>query len=86
MQIACEEERPHIVVDNTHVRDWEWRGCVQLAARHHYLLLLVEPDTAWRRDPRQLALRNIHNVPEEQIRYAGSPDAARCSACFPFTR
>ncbi|XP_037082444.1 2',3'-cyclic-nucleotide 3'-phosphodiesterase-like [Pollicipes pollicipes] len=65
---ACCEQRAHLVVDNTNVRDWEWRPYARLALRHQYVLLLVEPDTPWRRDPARLVQMNSHAVPEEDIR------------------
>ncbi|XP_043229505.1 2',3'-cyclic-nucleotide 3'-phosphodiesterase-like [Amphibalanus amphitrite] len=65
---ACLEQRSHIVVDNTNLRYWEWSEYAKLAARHHYLVLVQEPATAWRRDPHRLAITNCHGVTEQEIR------------------
>ena len=55
---ACLAQHGHIVIDNTNLRHWEWSVYAKLAARHQYLLLLQEPQTAWRRDPSRLAAYN----------------------------
>ena len=56
------------MVDNTNARSWEWTPYARLATRHHYLVLVQEPQTAWRRDPARLALTNGHGVTEPDIR------------------
>ncbi len=38
-----------------------------LASKHGYHVFLLESKTPWRRDPKELARRNTHSVPEEVI-------------------
>ncbi|XP_055546869.1 uncharacterized protein LOC129731124 [Wyeomyia smithii] len=57
-----------IVVDNTNIRLWEMHAYVQIAAEHGYMLEVLEPVTHWRYNPKGLAARNTHGVPEQKIR------------------
>ena len=72
---ACLDQRGHIVIDNSNLRNWEYSAYAKLAARHQYLLLLQEPQTTWRRDPARLAAYNCHQVQEADLRWVS--DAGR---------
>ena len=57
-----------IVVDNTNTQAWEMRAYVGLAVSNGYRVHIMEPQTAWKFSPRQLASRNTHNVPLHKIK------------------
>ncbi|XP_064546054.1 uncharacterized protein LOC135433750 [Drosophila montana] len=57
-----------IIVDNTNTMVWEMQPYVQIAVQHGYLLELLEPQTSWRKSATELAKRNVHQVPKENIK------------------
>ena len=60
-----------IVIDNTNVARWEMAHYFQLAEKSQqkiYRVIIIEPQTPWALDPRQLALKNSHGVSEEVLR------------------
>ncbi len=65
---ACERGVRVVVVDNTNVLRWEMGSYFKTANIRGYRVVLAEPKTPWRMDPKELAERNSHNVPEETIR------------------
>lgn len=56
-----------VVVDNTNTMAWEMRPYITLAVDHGYKVHLLEPATAWRFKPRQLAMKTLHSVPQHKI-------------------
>ena len=56
-----------VVVDNTNTEAHEMLPYVKMAAQFDYYVELAEPTTPWRHDPRLLAKRSVHNVPERTI-------------------
>ena len=57
-----------IIIDNTNVKRWEMKFYMDLARHNFYHLVIVQPKTAWRDDPKVLSSRNNHNVDEVTIR------------------
>ncbi len=41
-----------IVIDNTHVKRWEMAPYFEMAETYRYAVLLVEPRTPWRNNPK----------------------------------
>lgn len=64
---CIQEGRSPIIIDNTNVEVWEMMPYVALALRSKYHVCVLEPDTPWKFDPRQLSLRNTHGVPRRNI-------------------
>ncbi|KAK8752534.1 hypothetical protein OTU49_006029 [Cherax quadricarinatus] len=56
-----------IVIDNTNVQNWEAKYYLNLTKKYHYTPLILEPQTPWAMDPKELAERNSHGVPEAVI-------------------
>ncbi|KAK8775191.1 hypothetical protein V5799_031461, partial [Amblyomma americanum] len=64
---CIQERRSPIVIDNTNVEVWEMMPYVALALRSKYHVCVLEADTPWKFDPRQLTQRNTHGVPRRTI-------------------
>lgn len=64
---SIQEGRSPIIIDNTNVEVWEMMPYVALALRSKYHVCVLEADTPWKFDPRQLTLRNTHGVPRRTI-------------------
>ncbi|KAK3593508.1 hypothetical protein CHS0354_037031 [Potamilus streckersoni] len=59
----CKESCRVIVIDNTNIMKWEMAPYLKLAHdSYHYIPVIVEPITSWRKDPEELAKKNSHNV------------------------
>jgi hypothetical protein len=46
-----------IIVDNTNVKLWEMRSYLTTAKKFDYIVLVIEPNTAWKRDPEKLVCK-----------------------------
>lgn len=64
---AAISDVPMIIIDNTNIQAWNYRGYVSLSRRHHYTPLIIEPQTPWAKDPHQLALKNTHGITQEHL-------------------
>ncbi|XP_037506362.1 uncharacterized protein LOC119382640 isoform X2 [Rhipicephalus sanguineus] len=62
-----QEGRSPIIIDNTNVEMWEMMPYVALALRAKYHVCVLEPDTPWKFDARQLTQKNTHGVPRRTI-------------------
>lgn len=62
-----QEGRSPIIIDNTNVEIWEMMPYVALALRAKYHVCVLEPDTPWKFDARQLTQKNMHGVPRRTI-------------------
>ncbi|XP_063867241.1 2',3'-cyclic-nucleotide 3'-phosphodiesterase-like isoform X2 [Scylla paramamosain] len=62
---AAEQSIHVIVIDNTNLKHWEMKFYLNLARTHLYIPVVVEPQTTWAVHPAELAVKNIHNIPEE---------------------
>ena len=38
-----------------------------MAVKHNYKVIILEPDTPWKKDAEELSKRNKHGVPKEAI-------------------
>ena len=56
-----------IIVDNTHVRNWEPQKSVKLALKYGYKVEIKEPNTPWKFDLETLAQKNRHGVTLERL-------------------
>ncbi|CAF1427817.1 unnamed protein product [Adineta steineri] len=57
-----------IIIDNTNTTSWEIKPYVILGKEAGYDILLIEPQTPWRYKARELAKRNVHNLPLRRIK------------------
>ncbi|CAN8006586.1 unnamed protein product [Ixodes hexagonus] len=64
---AIQDGRSPVVIDNTNVEVWEMMPYVALALRARYRVVVLEPDTPWKFNPKQLTRRNTHGVPRRNI-------------------
>jgi predicted kinase len=64
---ACNADVGAVVVDNTNVRRWEMKFYLDLASHRDYMVVPVQPKTAWRFIPQELAARNKHGVDVETL-------------------
>ncbi|XP_065309514.1 NEDD4-binding protein 2-like [Dermacentor albipictus] len=62
-----QEGRSPIIIDNTNVEMWEMMPYVALALRATYHVCVLEPDTPWKFDSRELTQKNMHGVPKRTI-------------------
>lgn len=56
-----------IFIDNTNTQKWEAKPYVQMALKQNYKVEILEPETAWKKDPEELSKKNKHGVPKEAI-------------------
>jgi len=56
-----------VVIDNTNVRADDIRPYAALAKEFGYTMEFKEPETPWKFDAKELAKRNTHRVPQENI-------------------
>ncbi|CAN8012656.1 unnamed protein product [Ixodes pacificus] len=64
---AIQDGRSPVVIDNTNIEVWEMMPYVALALRARYRVVVLEPDTPWKFNPKQLTRRNTHGVPRRNI-------------------
>ncbi|XP_064481786.1 uncharacterized protein LOC135394760 isoform X2 [Ornithodoros turicata] len=64
---AVEEGRTPVIVDNTNIEAWEMMPYVAIALRGRYHVVVLEPDTPWKFNVRQLARRNVHGVQSRSL-------------------
>lgn len=64
---AMQEGRSPVIIDNTNVEVWEMMPYVAFALRSKYHVCVLEPDTPWKFDARQLAQKNVHGVHRQTI-------------------
>ncbi|XP_023019195.2 uncharacterized protein isoform X1 [Leptinotarsa decemlineata] len=57
-----------VLIDNTHTRMWEMRPYAAMATKYGYLIHILEPDTHWSFNDKELAKRNSHGVPRVKIK------------------
>ncbi|GBM92049.1 NEDD4-binding protein 2-like 1 [Araneus ventricosus] len=60
----CYQTSP-VIIDNTEA--WEMFPYVKMARDFDYEVIILEPDTPWKFQPQELAIRNKHNVGKEKI-------------------
>ncbi len=75
-----------VVIDNTNATNLDMRPYVAYAQALGYEVEFVEPDTPWKYDVDECALRNTHNVPKDTIqamrgRWVENPTIETILAC-----
>ena len=61
------EQISPIIVDNTNLESWEMKPYVITALEFGYAILLLEPPTEWKDNPRVCHRYNRHDIPLEKI-------------------
>ncbi|CAF4978098.1 unnamed protein product, partial [Rotaria socialis] len=57
-----------VIIDNTNTQAWEMKPYIAMGKEGDYDILLVEPQTPWRYNARELFKRNVHNLPLRRIK------------------
>lgn len=57
-----------VIIDNTNTQIWEMRSYGMVGAQFSYIIEVLEPDTPWAFNWRELDRRNTHRVPQEKLR------------------
>lgn len=56
-----------VIIDNTNTQMWEMKPYASMATDFGYILEILEPDTHWCYNERELEKRNTHGVPKNTI-------------------
>lgn len=65
---AVRDQISPVIVDNTNTEVWEMKVYADLAVSAGYHIEILEPNTWWIFNDRELARRSVHNVPKAKIR------------------
>ncbi|XP_068711071.1 2',3'-cyclic-nucleotide 3'-phosphodiesterase-like isoform X1 [Montipora foliosa] len=65
---ACQKELPVVIIDNTNIKKRLLYWYIDTARSNGYYVVLVEPETSWKYNISELALKNHHQVSEEILR------------------
>lgn len=57
--MEAETKKTPIIIDNTNLQPWEPKIYVTKGIENGYDVEIVEPDTPWKRDPQELAKKNV---------------------------
>ncbi|EFA12880.1 NEDD4-binding protein 2 isoform X2 [Tribolium castaneum] len=57
-----------VIIDNTNTQMWEMKPYAMMATDYGYLIEILEPDTWWCFNDKELARRNSHGVPRNKIK------------------
>ncbi|CAH1963045.1 unnamed protein product [Acanthoscelides obtectus] len=57
-----------VIIDNTNVQMWEMKPYATMATDYGYIIEILEADTHWCFDDKELSKRNTHGVPRAKIR------------------
>lgn len=57
-----------VIIDNTNTEMWEMRPYATMACDYGYLIEILEPDTHWCFNEKELVRRTVHSVPKLKIR------------------
>ncbi|KAF2899995.1 hypothetical protein ILUMI_06188 [Ignelater luminosus] len=57
-----------VIIDNTNLQTWEMKPYVMMAVNFGYSIEIVEPFTHWAFNDKELARRNLHDVPKVKIK------------------
>nr|CAI5861177.1 unnamed protein product [Callosobruchus analis] len=57
-----------VIIDNTNVQMWELKPYATMATDYGYIIEILEPDTHWCFDDKELSKRNTHDVPRSKIK------------------
>ncbi|CAH0553806.1 unnamed protein product [Brassicogethes aeneus] len=56
-----------VIIDNTNKQMWEMKPYAGMGTDFGYILRILEPDTHWCFNEKELAKRNLHNVSKQRI-------------------
>ncbi|MCL4138657.1 UNVERIFIED_CONTAM: hypothetical protein GTU68_020551 [Idotea baltica] len=56
-----------IFIDNTNLQVWEFEPYVKLGLINNYHIEILEPETPWKYNCKELSIRCIHGVPQKKI-------------------
>ncbi|GFT36864.1 NEDD4-binding protein 2 [Nephila pilipes] len=56
-----------VIIDNTNVEFWEMIPYVSMGKKYNYYTVILEPNTPWKFNVKNLANKNKHKVPKEKI-------------------
>lgn len=57
-----------IIIDNTNTQMWEMKPYAMVSAQYAYIIEILEPDTPWAFNDRELFRRNVHGVPRVKLK------------------
>ncbi|RZC35493.1 NEDD4-binding protein 2 [Asbolus verrucosus] len=57
-----------VIIDNTNTQMWEMKPYAMMATDYGYMIEILEPDTWWCFNEKELAKRNVHGVPRAKIK------------------
>lgn len=57
-----------VIIDNTNTQMWEMKPYAMMATDYGYMIEILEPDTWWCFNDKELARRNSHGVPRAKIK------------------
>lgn len=57
-----------VIIDNTNTQMWEMKPYATMATDYGYILEILEPDTHWCFNDKELTKRNTHGVPRSKIK------------------
>ncbi|KAJ8980736.1 hypothetical protein NQ317_011384 [Molorchus minor] len=66
--IALSKGISPVIIDNTNVQMWEMKPYAMMATDYGYIIEILEPDTHWCFNEKELAKRNTHGVPRSKIK------------------
>ncbi|XP_058949997.2 uncharacterized protein [Pocillopora verrucosa] len=59
---AMESQQSPLIIDNTNTQSWEMKPYISMAVKYGYHIKIVEPNTPWKWDVKELVRRNQHGV------------------------
>lgn len=65
---AMQNQESLIIIDNTNSRKWEAKKYVENAIKYQYEVIIMEPDTEWKKDINILFDKNVHGIPKRHIK------------------
>lgn len=57
-----------VIIDNTNTQMWEMKPYAMVASQNAYIIEILEPDTRWAFNERELSRRNTHGVPRVKLK------------------
>lgn len=65
--LRLKQGKSPIIIDNTNLQVWEMKPYVKMALQYGYDVELLDADTPWRLNAKELGKRNSHGVPTKKI-------------------
>lgn len=57
-----------VIIDNTNIQMWQLKTYATMAVEFTYIIQVIEPNTPWAFNEKELARRTIHGVPRVKIK------------------